>query len=284
MKPKIFLSHSKKDKAIIEKIANDIRYCGIDVWYDEWEIPPGESIRKKIFEDGIPNCDSFFVYLTPNSIDAYWVQKELDSAVIRESEDKNSFLILFVDKDETRQKLPYDLKALNIPSLNEENYLVPLSKLISKTWQAFAKKMIAQQSKAFEQEKLSIEREKFELEKQLFNLKKSGLINLEKVKEILRSKAIKSSKISNNYLDTFAFIKYKLADGATTPHLTHVIAKRYELEERSDFISRSKADDEAEQLVGELIIQGIVSVVPQTNEFPSYNTLSELGIQLARQL
>ncbi len=106
MKPKIFLSHSKKDKAIIEKIANDLRYCNIDVWYDEWEIPPGESIRKKIFEDGIPNCDSFFVYLTPNSVDAYWVQKELDSAVIRDSEDRNSFLILFVDNDETRKKLP----------------------------------------------------------------------------------------------------------------------------------------------------------------------------------
>lgn len=59
MKPKVFLSHSKKDKQFIEKVANDLRSCGIDVWYDEWEIPPGESIRKKIFEEGITSCDLF---------------------------------------------------------------------------------------------------------------------------------------------------------------------------------------------------------------------------------
>jgi hypothetical protein len=61
MKPKIFLSHSKKDKVIIEKVASDIRHCGIDVWYDEWEIPPGESIRKKIskMEYHIATCSLF---------------------------------------------------------------------------------------------------------------------------------------------------------------------------------------------------------------------------------
>ena len=92
MKPKVFLSHSKKDKVFIEKLANDLRSCGIDVWYDEWEIPPGESIRKKIFEDGITSCDMFFVYLTENSIPSYWVQKELDGAFIHEIETKNSFI------------------------------------------------------------------------------------------------------------------------------------------------------------------------------------------------
>lgn len=91
MKPRVFLSHSKKDRVFIERIANVLRIGKIDVWYDDWEIPPGDSIRKKIFEDGIPNCDLFFVYLTENSKDSYWVQKELDAAVIHEAEQKIVF-------------------------------------------------------------------------------------------------------------------------------------------------------------------------------------------------
>ncbi len=48
MKPRIFLSHSKADKMLIEKLANDLRSARIDVWYDEWEIPSGESFRQQI--------------------------------------------------------------------------------------------------------------------------------------------------------------------------------------------------------------------------------------------
>ena len=100
-----------------------MRYCGIDVWYDEWEIPPGESLRKKIFEEGITTCDVFFVYLTLNSISSIWVQKELDSALVHEIETKDGFLLLFVDKDSSREKLSIDLKALNIPVFNEKTYI-----------------------------------------------------------------------------------------------------------------------------------------------------------------
>jgi len=126
----------------------------------------------------------------------------------------------------------YDLKALNIPALNSENYLIPLAKLISKTWQAFTKKVITDQAKLFQQEKLNIEKEKFELEKQIFHLQKNGLIDLEKIKEKLSSREIKSELLtSKSFLDAFHKVKYKLADGATTPHLMHVIKKEFDLEE-----------------------------------------------------
>ena len=66
-KPKVFLSHSKKDQNFIKQLAIDLRSARIDVWYDDWEIPPGASLRSKIFEDGISECDLFFIYLTQNS-------------------------------------------------------------------------------------------------------------------------------------------------------------------------------------------------------------------------
>ena len=68
MKPRVFLSHSKKDEDFIIKIANDLRVAQIDSWYDDWEIPPGTSIRRKIFEEGIPNCDVFFVYIVVSCV------------------------------------------------------------------------------------------------------------------------------------------------------------------------------------------------------------------------
>ena len=61
-KPKVFLSHSKKDQDFIKQLALDLRSARIDVWYDDWEIPPGASLRSKIFEDGISECDLFFIY------------------------------------------------------------------------------------------------------------------------------------------------------------------------------------------------------------------------------
>ena len=48
MKPKVFLSHSHADKAFVEHVANELRNTRIDVWFDEWEIPPGESFRRQI--------------------------------------------------------------------------------------------------------------------------------------------------------------------------------------------------------------------------------------------
>ena len=285
MKPKIFLCHSKKDRAIIERIANDLRSCGIDVWYDEWEIPVGDSIRKRIFEEGIPNCDAFFIYLTKNSVDSYWVQKELDSAIFRDSEERNSFLILFVDKDETRQKLPYDLKSLNVPALNDEDYLIPLSKLISKAWQAFTRKLLNNQIKTFEQDKLNIEKDKFELEKKLFSLQKNGLLDLGKIKERLSSKKIKIDVfITETFLQAFQRIKFKLADGATTQHIEYTLKKELLPDSpENEYLLLDSRESNLSEFIGELIIQGLVTVVKPTNEYSGYNILTDLGIQLARE-
>ncbi|MCR1026809.1 toll/interleukin-1 receptor domain-containing protein [Cellulophaga baltica] len=215
MKPKVFLSHSKKDKVIIEKIANDLRSCGIDVWYDEWEIPPGESIRKKIFEDGIVSCDMFFVYLTKNSIPSYWVQKELDGALIHEIETKNSFLILFVDEDESREDLSIDLKALNIPKLNDENYLIPLGKLISRTWNSYSKNQIKLKEKDNKIEILELEKTNAELQKRILQIEKNSIVDVNKIKESLEKIKYDYNSIEINLLQFMKQLKTNLADGAT---------------------------------------------------------------------
>ena len=81
-KPKIFLSHSKKDIDFIKKVKHDFDYCKIDTWLDEIDIQHGESWLDQIFENGMPTCNAVLVYITENSISSPMVKKEIDSAII----------------------------------------------------------------------------------------------------------------------------------------------------------------------------------------------------------
>ena len=78
-------SHSSADKATAEKLATDLRQNGVDVWYDEWEIQPGDSLRRKI-DQGIEGASYFMLLLTPNSLRSAWVQRELDAGMVKRIE------------------------------------------------------------------------------------------------------------------------------------------------------------------------------------------------------
>ena len=165
MKPKIFLSHNKNDKDFIKLLADELRPARIDVWYDDWEIPPGASLRGKIFEEGIPKCDLFFVYLTENSIDSKWVRQELDAAFVTELEGKGGFLALYVNNDEIRDQLPLDLRSRRIPAINEKNFSKSILELVALAWETSSRKQIDRVRNEYRIEKLELEK-KF-LEKEL---------------------------------------------------------------------------------------------------------------------
>ena len=44
----VFLSHSAKDKAVVRDVAERLKKDGLRVWFDEWEIQPGDSITAKL--------------------------------------------------------------------------------------------------------------------------------------------------------------------------------------------------------------------------------------------
>jgi len=77
--PSIFLSHSKIDKPFVEKLAKDLKNCGVNVWYDNWEIKVGDSITRRI-EDGIHANEFFGVVLSPEALNSEWVKTELSAA------------------------------------------------------------------------------------------------------------------------------------------------------------------------------------------------------------
>lgn len=101
---KSFLCHASEDKAIVEKIGNEIKKKGADVWFDKWEIKIGDSIVERVNE-GLTKMTHLVIFLSKNSVDKPWVKKELSSALMRKL-NSNSIKVL-----------PVVLEAVEIPTI-----------------------------------------------------------------------------------------------------------------------------------------------------------------------
>lgn len=87
-----FLCHSSQDKNRVENVAQILQGFDYSVWYDEWAIDPGEQIVDKI-EEGLSQMDVLVVFLTPASVDSKWVQRELNTALMKQLSDQNVTVI-----------------------------------------------------------------------------------------------------------------------------------------------------------------------------------------------
>lgn len=187
MKPRVFLSHSKKDKALIKQLAEALRPARIDVWYDDWEIPPGASLRTKIFEEGIPGCDLFFVYLTSHSSASRWVKQELDAAFVTELEEQGGFLCLYVDSDQTRDALPLDLRSRKSPTLIKENLPERLLELTALAWETFSRSQVRSTKSENRIKILELEKRVLELELENEKLSAGTISDFEETIEVLQA-------------------------------------------------------------------------------------------------
>ncbi len=64
---KVFISHSSKDEVLASKIASYLEDAGLEVWYDEREVMPGDNPGEKIGQ-GLKDSDAMVVLLTPNAL------------------------------------------------------------------------------------------------------------------------------------------------------------------------------------------------------------------------
>jgi hypothetical protein len=136
IRPIVFVSYSTQDKHFIDELVTDLRAAQVDVWYDNWEIQPGESLQTRIFEEGIDRCDLFAIYLTKNSINSEWCRKELNKALTNHIEGNGVYLSIFVDSEDTLDSLPEEIKTYRIPTLSKAQYSRTLGQLISRAWEA----------------------------------------------------------------------------------------------------------------------------------------------------
>ena len=113
--PVVFLSHATEDKSLVRAIARTLTYNGIEVFFDEWSIAAGESIRQRI-DEGLGACTHFLVLLTSNSLTKPWVKTEIDAGFAKRLEGKCRFLPIRVDV--SVGDLPPTLHTLYAPELD----------------------------------------------------------------------------------------------------------------------------------------------------------------------
>lgn len=80
----IFISHTAKDKPIIEPIALRLAsvYGADKVFYDSWSIQPGDGIVDKMNE-GLNACKFFFFFVSKNSLQSKMVSLEWQNTLLK---------------------------------------------------------------------------------------------------------------------------------------------------------------------------------------------------------
>jgi hypothetical protein len=79
----VFISHASEDKdAIVRSLATALTGRGLKVWYDEFTLRIGDSLRQKI-DRGLATSRVGLVVLSPDFIAKGWTNYELDGIVTR---------------------------------------------------------------------------------------------------------------------------------------------------------------------------------------------------------
>ena len=104
----VFISHAAEDKdAVVRPLAEALKEHGLDVWYDEFELRIGDSLRRKI-DAGIARSRFGLVVLSPSFFAKSWPQYELDGLVTMSVSGKQVMLPVWhgISKDEVLQQSP----------------------------------------------------------------------------------------------------------------------------------------------------------------------------------
>ena len=76
----VFISYSRRDEAVMRRIATFLRDQGINVWVDNEKLVPGTPIWEVEIEKAIVNAGAVVVLLSPDSKNSPWVRREIGFA------------------------------------------------------------------------------------------------------------------------------------------------------------------------------------------------------------
>lgn len=75
----LFISHASEDKAgFVRQLAHALKKRGLRVWYDEFSLKLGDSLRRSI-DRGLADCTAGVVVLSRAFFSKEWPQRELDA-------------------------------------------------------------------------------------------------------------------------------------------------------------------------------------------------------------
>lgn len=133
-----FICHSSDDKeSIVEHLAEKLLNNGYYVWYDNFEIEVGDSLREKI-DKGLSKSNFGIVILSKSFFKKKWTQYELNSLLAREIEGQKVILPIWhgVTKKDILKYSPYlaDKLGLNTSEHTLDNITNKLGIVFEKKW------------------------------------------------------------------------------------------------------------------------------------------------------
>ena len=89
----VFISHASEDKShFVRELAIKLEEQQIIVWYDEFSLKPGSSLRRSI-DFGLSKSRFGIVVLSNNFFKKEWPNWELDGLVARQNSLENEMII-----------------------------------------------------------------------------------------------------------------------------------------------------------------------------------------------
>ncbi len=92
----LFLSHRSIDKKKVSATAQAIKKCGVNVWLDQEQLVPSQSLTAEISK-ALGKMTAFVLFWSSHCIGAPWVERELNSAIALLIKEKIPLLIVRFD-------------------------------------------------------------------------------------------------------------------------------------------------------------------------------------------
>ncbi len=131
----VFISHASEDKEdLVRPLVDALSNQGLDVWYDEFSLKIGDSLRQKI-DQGLANSRVGLVVLSPAFISKGWTNYELDGIVTRAVSGEQILLPIWhgITKQEVMDFSPSlaDKVARNTTTHTFEEIAIEIAELLS---------------------------------------------------------------------------------------------------------------------------------------------------------
>src|SRR5437764_471438 len=118
----VFLSHSSKDKPVVRAVAERLRGDDLRVWFDEWELKPGDSIPSKI-EEGLKNSRVLVLCMSAHAFGSDWAKLESHTFRFRDPLNRERrFIPLRLDESPIEDSLAQFLYINWLPEEREQEY------------------------------------------------------------------------------------------------------------------------------------------------------------------
>ena len=130
----VFVSHASEDKEeFVKPLVEALQGAGYKVWYDEFTLKVGDSLRRSI-DNGLKNSRYGIVVFSNAFFAKNWTQYELDGLVTREMEGHKVMLPIWhmVSKNQVQNYSPTlaDKKAINSSLSTIEEIVTQLAEVL----------------------------------------------------------------------------------------------------------------------------------------------------------